>query len=315
MAQRLLRSIALLVMLAGCQSTSVRDLSLDAAAGGLQIADFPAPAHLLRGFDEREPDGAWRVGDEVLFGMRLRRDGGVRYWLLLLRVLEVVGTDDDGQPLDPFQWSLRINGELDQFTSGVCAAEVIVMDQHGQELGRSQPYLPRDFLGRGIADACKLVRTRGFRALRRKSSEGKDVYGPLNIRPLAEATVSALALLQVVQEDSLLAPILWQVIEKPSVWSMVSNMGVDVMLRPKFNRVSSAASPISSVKTSTWRLPLSLEVNQRPALNLDLFVADSAPPLSLACGLLGAIARHPTEPNLDFSLLLLSARRGPPRAR
>ena len=315
MAYRFLRSIALLVMLVGCQSTSVRDLSLDAATSGLQIADFPAPAHLLRGFDERDPDGAWRVGDEVLFGMRLRRDGRARHWLLQLRVLEVVATGDDGQPLDPFDWSLRINGEVDQFTSGVCAAEVVVMDQYGQELGRSQPYLPRDFLDRGIADACRLVRTRGFRALRRKSVDGKDVYGPLNMRPLAEATVSALALLQVVQEDSVLAPILWQVIEKPSVWSMVANMGVDVMLRPKFNRVSSAMSPISSVTASTWRFPLSLEVNQSPALNLDLFVANSVPPFSLACGLLGATARHPSEPNLDFSLLLLSARRGQPGSR
>lgn len=315
MAQRFLRSIALLVMLAGCQSTSVQELRLDAAAGGLQNADFPAPAHLLRGFDEREPGGTWRVGDEVLFGMRLRRDGRVRHWLLQLRVLEVVALGTDGKPLDPFHWSLRINGEVDQFTSGVCAAEVVVMDRYGQELGRSQPYLPRDFLDRGIADACRLVRTGGFRALRRKSVDGKDARGPLDIRPLAEATVSALALLQVVQEDSLLAPILWQVIEKPSVWSMVSNMGVDVMLRPKFHRVSSAASPIAGVTASTWRLPLSLEVNQRPALDLDLLVADSAPPFSLACGLLGTTARHPSEPNLDFSLLLLSARRGPPAVR
>lgn len=298
----LLPAWTVLLVFAACHTPLPPDLALAQTGGGIRVADFPAPQHLLRGFDERQAIGPWRIGDEVLFGLRLRRDGEVRHWLLQLRVLEVTATDDDGKPLDPVDWSLRINGEVQQFDSAVCRAEVVVMDEQGNELGRSQPLLPRDFLSSGIASACKLVRSRMGYA-------GATVYETIDMRELAEATVSAVALLQVVQDDAVLAPILWQVIEKPSVWSLVSNLGVNVMMRPSFHRVTRALSPVPAVFDETWRLPIALEVNETPALNLDLFVTESTPPFSLAGGLLGATASHPTNPNLDFSLLLLSATR------
>ena len=304
----LLRVAPLFALLAACQSPPTTELALAPSDGVMHASDFPAPAHLLRGFGKRQPEGPWLVGDEVMFGLRLRRDGTVRHWLLQLRVLEVTATDEDGEQLEPVDWSLRINGEVQQFDSAVSRAEVVVMDVQGNELGRTQPLLPRDFLSTGIASACKLVRTRMDRA-------GPTVYKFLDMRPLAEATVSAVALLQVVQDDAVLAPILWQVIEKPSLWSVVSSMGVNVMLRPSFHRVTSALSPVPDVLDQTWRLPIALEVNQTPALNLDLFVTDSTPPFSLAGGLLGATARHPTNPTLDFSLLLLSAQRSAYGAR
>lgn len=293
--------IGALALLAACRAPSPPDLQLEQKRG-IRAADFPAPASLLRGFDSRQPKGPWRVGDEVLFGLRLRRAGAVKHWLLRLRVLEVAAVSADGEALDPVDWSLRINGQVQEFASAVCRAEVVVMDENGVELGRSQPLLPRDFLDTGMASACRLVRTRTIRR-QAKLDEGPE------LRPLAEATVSAVALLQVVQEDSVLAPILWQVIEKPSVWSVVRNMGVNVMMRPSFHRVSRARSPVPAVRDPAYRLPIALEVNATPALNLELYVTESTPPFSLAGGLLGATASHPTDPNLDFSLLLLSARR------
>ena len=314
MMKELLQTGAVLLALASCQTPANPALA-SAPPVGIEIADFPAPAHLLRGFDEREPVGPWRVGDEVLFGLRLRRASTVKHWLLQLRVLEVTAVNEQGEAYQPIDWSLRINGQMQQFASQVCRAEVIVMDEHGVELGRSQPCLPRDFLSRGIASACKLVRSRMHSMVQRDPSAAANaanqtVYDQLDMRPLAEATVSAVALLQVVQEDSVLAPILWQVIEKPSVWSVVTNLGANIMLRPSFHRVTSTLSPVPTLLDQTYRLPLALEVNEQPALNLDLFVTDSTPPFSLAGGLLGPTARHPTNPTRDFSLPPLPARRG-----
>jgi hypothetical protein len=308
MAKRFLKTgwfasaVMLSLLMAACQTPLGSELAFAQASGGLHIIDFPAPQHLLRGFDERQAKGAWCRGDEVLFGLRLRNEGEVRHWLLQLRVLEVTAIDGDGELIDPVDWALRINGEVQEFESAVCRAEVVIMDEHGVELGRSQPLLPRDFLSSGIASACRFVR-------HRMSKVGSRVYETLDMRPLAEATVSAVALLQVVQEDSVLAPILWQVIEKPTVWSVVANMGIRVRIRPSFHRVTSAISPVPVVLDQTWRLPIALEVNQTPALNLDLFVTEPSSPFSLAGGLLGATASHPTNPALDFSLLLLSAKR------
>lgn len=308
MTKRTSTAGCLILLVAACQTPATPELALEQDAREIQAADFPAPAHLLRGFEYRQPAGPWRVGDEVLFGLRLRRAGDVKHWLLHLCVSEVDAVDAEDNSLDPVDWSLRINGQVQKFRSELCRADVVVMDERGVELGRSRPVLPRGFLSRGMAGACQLVHSR-VRAGRNPARRGGSVYDKLDLRPLAEATVSAVALLQVVQEDSVLAPILWQVIEKPSVWSVVSNMGVDVMMRPSFHRVTSALCPVPGLREQTWRLPIGLYVNKQPALNLDLFVTDSTPPFSAAGGLLGATARHPTDPTLDFSLLLLSARR------
>jgi hypothetical protein len=298
-----------LAALAACQAPATAELAVATPSAAIDLADFPAPRHLLRGFDERQPEGPFRVGDEVLLGLRLRKALEVRNWLLQLRVLEATALDASGQPVKPVTWSLRINGELQQFASQVCRVEVIVMDEYGLELGRSQPCLPSDFLSHGMAAACRFVQARRDQPSGWRRRRGRDFDRQADLRPLAEATVAAVALLQVVQEDSVLAPILWQIIEKPSIWSVVANMGAKVMLRPSFHLVSRAESPVPKLREPAWHLPLALEVNQQPALNVDLLITDATPPFSLAGGLLGATASHPTDATRELSLLLLSARR------
>lgn len=300
---------AVLLLAAACQAPGTPTVALMPGSREINHEDFPAPRHLLRGFDYRTPAGPMLVGDEVLFGLRLRRDTEVTNWLLQLRVIEVEAIDAAGKKLAPVDWPMRINGEVESFASELCRAEVVVMDEHGKELGRSQPVLPRDFLASGIAPACRLMHTRMRGRRTRSANEDPSAYRRVDKRPLAEATVTAVALLQTVQDDAVLAPILWQVVERPSLWSIVSNLSVDVVLRPSFHTATPTTSPVPALREQTWRLPIALEVNTEPALNLDLFVTDSTPPFTPAGGLLGATARHPTNPTLDFTLLLSARRR------
>lgn len=297
-----------LPLLAACAAPATADLALDdTEPAAISADDFTIPAGLPRGFDLADASAPWREGDELLIGLRLRRGDERRHWLLQLRLTEPIALDGDGDALEPLDWELNINGEPQQFGSRRCRVDVKVMDGEGNELGRSQPLLPRDFLDRGIAGACRQV----HRQLARWSPRGREhVYSGLDVRPLAEATVCAVALLQVVEEDSVLAPILWQVIEKPSIWSVVTNLGARVVLRPRFHAVTEAFSPVPAVDAETFRMPLSLFVNDDAALHVDLFVADSSVPFALCGGVLGATARHPKDPDVEFSLLLLSARRG-----
>ena len=309
MKQRTLTAACLCLALAACHTPTAPGLASPKVAGVIDAADFPVPGHLLRGFDYREPNAPWCVGDEVLFGLRLRRGEVLRHWLLRIRVLEVEAVDDAGEQLAAVDWSLRINGELKKFASALCRVEVSVMNELGEEIARSQPLLPRDFLAAGIARACEMMHTY-LRQPRTARVPRGAIYDEVRMVPLSEATVAAVALLQVVQEDSVLAPILWQVIEKPSLWSVVTNMGASVVLRPSFHRVTSAPCPAPTLREKTWRLPMRVHVNGQNALNLDLFVTDPGSPFGLAGGLLGATARHPAKAGVDFSLLLLSARRG-----
>lgn len=290
----------------GCRSTADAALDVPDASNGIEVQDFPAPLRLRRGFDLRATRGAWRSGDEVLYGLRLSRVGHeVRNWLLALRVLEPKALDEFGEPLPETHWSLRINGERQEFRSALCRVAATVYDQHGEQLGYTEPLLPRDFLDEGVAGACRaMVR---FVERQRSPVPPPTVFREVDPALLERSTVCAVALLQVVQEDSVLAPLLWEVIEKPSLWSVLGNLGARVVLRPSYHGVTETVCPVPGRYESTWRLPMSLQVNEVPALEMDLLVTESTPPYALGGGLLGASARHPREPGLEFSILLLSA--------
>lgn len=53
-----------------------------------------------------------------------------------------------------------------------------------------------------------------------------------------------------------------------------------------------------------------LFVNDTPSLDAELLVGPTDEPLALCGGILGAVARHPTDAEREFSMLLLAARRG-----
>ncbi len=308
--------VAALLAAAGCHGPAEADLE----PGGVvpqvaTAADFPGGPSVLEGFDALEPGSTWRAGDEVLFGLRLRRGQTARHWLLHLRVTEPVAIARDGDELargkhlPPVEWTIRINGEAQRFSSARCRALATVLDARGNVLGRSEPQLPRDFLAGGFGAACELVAQGAQR--RARGDQVAAFYRGLEMRPFSDATVTAVALLQVVQDDDVLSPLLWEVIERPSLWSIVANLGARVILRPRFHAAVERASAVPAVAPTAWQVPMSLLVNDETVLVVDLFVTPSAPPVALCGGVLGAIARHPRDADVEFSLLLLAARRGP----
>jgi hypothetical protein len=305
-----------LALLAACQSPAVPELRLDRAGAPIAPADFPGAAALLQGFDPvSAASPEWRAGDEVLFGLRLRVGERLRHWLLHLRVTEPLAlarAGDEAEPdglQPPLSWTLNVNDAPQRFDSRRARVLLTVCDAFGQVLARSEPELPRDLLARGFAAACELVQAR---QRSQPQSIGTDAfYQDLDLQPLAEATVCAVALLQVVQEDKVLAPLLWEVIERPSVWSVLSNLGARVVLRPRFHAAVEVPIHAAGQPAQAWRVPMTLLVNDAAVLSTELVVADAAPPFALAGGILGATARHPADAGREFALQLLAARRGP----
>ena len=310
------RSQALLcsIVLAGC-STSAPEVRFLAVAERLSADLFPGAKGLLSGFDAHTSDAQWRAGDEVLYGLRLCSGAVARYWMLHLRVTEplaVAGAHDGvaaGDLLPQLEWSIRINGEPREFRSRRCRVEATVTDEAGRVLGRSAPLLPRDLLDKGFSKACELLQRRF--ADRREGASDETFYEGMDVGPLADATVCTIALLQVVQEDAVLAPLMWEVLEQPSFWSVVSNFGARVVLRPRFHAATEAPSPLDSDAGDVLCVPMSLLINDVPALHANLFVGATAPPFALCGGVQLITARHPKRADIEFSCLLLGARRGP----
>ncbi len=309
-ARRRLAHPFLLTCAAACAGPAVMTLSPPPPA--LSPADFPGRARLLDGFAPLA-DGApqWLPGDAVLFGLRLRRGDDCRHWLLHLRLDEIDAVDDRGEPLPPVHWELLVDGAPQRFTSAQAHVTATVTDRDGNRLGSSTSAVPRDFLVRGFGPACRPVAA----ALgRHPGIAGSDAfYAAIETRPLAEAVVSAMAMLACVQRDAVLAEILWQVVQRPSWWSVVGNLGVSIVVRPRFHATVAAAAPVAGLPhEGLWRVPVELLVNDAPALDVELVVGTTRPPFVLGAGIVGAVARHPRDPSIEFSLLLLAARRGAP---
>ena len=313
-------AIAISIVLSCC-SASAPEVRIVAVPEHLSADSFPGAKALLRGFDAAASDAEWRVGDEVLYGLRLRSGAEARHWLLHLRLTEPLAIARNGDEvaagnlLPPLEWTIRINGEPREYRSRRCRVVATVTDGAGMFLGRSEPQLPRDFLEQGFSKACELLQQRlaaPDAALGSAFHEGaKGFYDGMDVRPLADATVCTIALLQVVQEDAVLAPLLWEVVQQPSFWSVVSNFGARIVLRPRFHAATEAPSPLETDAGDVWRVPMSLLINDEPALHADLLVGKTAPPFALCGGVLLMTARHPKNAAVEFSCLLLGARRGP----
>ena len=106
--------------------------------------------------------------------------------------------------------------------------------------------------------------------------------------------------------DPVLAEQLFAIADRPSLWSVVTSLGVTIELRGGELGPWRGATDDSTARV----LPLDVHINGAPSLWADLLCGGSKPPFALCAGVLGAVARHATDPQRYCVLRLLAARRG-----
>jgi hypothetical protein len=282
-------------------------------------AEFPGAGALLLGFDDRTGATPWQSGDAVLFGLRLTKGDTVHRWLLRLTVLigdgdrvsgKLGGADVRGAvQFGPRQWTYTamIAGKRRELPvcSDLALVRVEVCDEAGARLGKSVVELPRDLMGHGLLRGIEC-------ALRHRQNGGdfRSFASEDDVRPMAEGLIALVALLHVVQHDKVLEDYFWLVVQRPSLWSVVQGLGVTASL---------TASPEQSVLTPllpaglplawpAYAMPMRVDVNDEPALLVDVLATDPARPYGLCAGIVAATARHPTDQGLRFDVQLLAAR-------
>src|SRR5690606_24656620 len=85
---------------------------------------------------------------------------------------------------------------------------------------------------------------------------------------IVRGALALVALLGIVQEDSVLADYFWQVVEKPSIWSVVTGFGVSASLTTAFEQSLPATSLPDGMppQERAYVTPLRVEVNGGTAL-------------------------------------------------
>ncbi|HEX5050298.1 MAG TPA: hypothetical protein VFZ65_00870 [Planctomycetota bacterium] len=277
----------LLLAVAGCASGEL-DPQWAAREPVVAVpASFSTTPELPAGFDGLRPDLGIEAGDEVLFGLRLDVGETRRDWFLRVAV----------ESIDPSGAVYR-NGRSHDLVHVVAT----VHDGAGELLGTEHLVLGRDHLERGLSRAC---RGEGLR-------EGKGLFaeGPEDWPESFRATVALGQLLGVVRRSAILRGLLYEVVDPPSIWSVVLHLGVSMSTRAYFDEAGPAdAVAVGDRTVPVWSLPHELLVNGDPALRSHILVTDPHSPLALCAGIVAITSVHPTDATRSFTMRLLSARR------
>jgi hypothetical protein len=265
-------------------------------------ADFPGAPALLDGFDAPagDGDGTFRVGDAALFALAVHDGDRVERRLLRLRVLRLA-----------LRGKLKMeDGQVLSYKEHTIATATLTAPD-GTETAFRIPVTPLSVeLSQCTADGA-LVRSSRVTLYEEPLRTGMRALGRDDPPTVARAFLLLHTLQQLGAGDPVLAEQLFAIADRPSLWSVMWHFGVDVRL--------------TSGESTAWRgtvagdgagarevLPLDVAVNGASSLWSDLLVAEARPPFALCAGVLGAIARHATDPHRYAVLRLLAARRGPP---
>lgn len=280
--------LSLFAVLAGCASGAVdpqwatREREVVAASAFVATADLPA------GFDALAPGVGVAVGDAVLFGLRLQRGEHVRDWFLHVAV----------EALEPVSWTYEDGKtrELVRVRSAVHAGD-------GELLGAETLKLERDFLERGLARAC-----RGEGRQRGNILENR---GPEDWPESFRAQIALGQLLAIARKSPILRPLLYEVVDMPSLWSVITHLGARMSMKAHFDEVRVVAGErLGGAAIPAWSLPHELLINGDPALHNHILVTDPHSPLALCAGIVAITSVHPTDPSRVFTMRLVAARRG-----
>ncbi len=299
---------ATLLGLAACSATpSIGEKWFETAAPPVVSAaatDFPGAAEILAGFDTPGKASDFARGDRALYGIELVRGDEVERWLMKFEITEPLLRDEKGDALLRMQ-QLTVKPKDEEsrtrtVISRLAGMHVSRFEADGTQLGESDLRVPRDGLSRGIAAGC---------ALWENEHAGKDGPGD-PIETTCETLASMLDLFRLVQDDELLSSVLWKVVRAPSLWSVVTSMGVTVSVEFHLDasKVVATPSPLGGI---VHRFPMTIYANDEPALLLFADVTDPASPLNVGGGTLALTGTLPGDDSVHFSMRLLAARRGP----
>jgi hypothetical protein len=325
--------------------------SLRAAETGADLAKFAVIAPFsnlvaeaqarnipLSGADPVGEPGVLNAGDSFTAIVTLCEKGGKRtQWLLYLRALPADATITiTNAPDKPRKPMVLYSGRSNRFEFASSRAPVRLETlgpftaKSSKAKDQSESFaLDKGLLSLGLDHAAATVH---------RAIEGKETgrfwfgRGPPDAKGIAEACRVAerlhltieeeralaggipamLSYFDVVQHTEGLEDILLKVIRKPSLWSVIRNVGVTFGMRVDVkNMVPADPKPWGSLAGSNSQMyyfPLMVDLNQQLALKVTFVVTNPRPPLLACGGIIGMLAEKPGDNETYVTLRIVSAR-------
>jgi len=129
-------------------------------------------------------------------------------------------------------------------------------------------------------------------------------------RALVGADLALDSYADLVRETPGIDALFYKVVKLPSVWSLVRHVGMTVSLdvRRKFMAPVDPSVWNLAPQTPCYTYPLTLRVNEQPAMTVTFVVAPPRPPLLECAGLVAFLAEKPNDKETYMLLQVISAR-------
>ncbi len=277
---------------------------------------FPGAARLLAGFDRQDPAAADGIKERALFGLELDERGKVQRWLLLVEASE------PPVPTRIIRQQLKAPGGSFTYESRTRPLRVRLFDADARKLGESTVVVPWDFLCVGFVSSCELAEHLLVTQLTEVDYRGQRLTRAQAARRMYGGFATLTAFVRIVEKNKLLSSVLWKVVDRPSILSVLFHGGVTLSINAELT--SAAPLPITDPIQSQndglgpefaqlpgYRVAMQLSANDTPALNAIMWVTEPQSPYRLCGGILVLEGLRPSEPRVRFRMQLLAARRLP----
>ena len=319
-----------LVVLGAVLSLSAKDV-VPAKPLALPVIIPPLPAVVayaaaqqvaIDGIEATEANVAARMGDSITALVAFREGRRSKQWLVQFRIATPTEKEIADHPPMVLWMNSNTSGRKYEFGSGrVLALDIRTAGPflEGQNPPETEKYgrtfISPDLLGMGLDGSCRAILK--YTAAQAAASPAGAAGGAAPIVLSEEEERAAMgfvpaliAFFQGVQATPGLREILWEIAEKPSVWSIIKRGGkVDTNLN--CNQVPAEADPTGWVLpgSALYQLPLAVELNSTPALNCMLLVTSSKPPLMTCAGIVGISAEPPGRKDKRLDVRIIAAHR------
>lgn len=299
---------------------------------------FGAHRRILSGFAAESRTVGLLRGDQALYGILVEKQGVEQVWFVRVEVIatdvspgtrvrlppselraESVGEPADGDPAESDSWSRpapdwsrlaaaaeRRRGVRIEPTS--LLVRMHVFDRQARLLASTHEFVPQSVLRSGFCRICELHRSRneaGGQPRALTAAETQEVY---------EGAFALFLIGKLLWRAPVVGKIFDEVVPRPSILSIVLNLGFRVNFSPKFDQVvreERRLPPLSDAERAAVRVPIEIGVNNETLMRFELIAAPPVPPLRLCTGILGAEGANVRDPDHRFVLRLLAARQGP----
>jgi hypothetical protein len=306
----------------------------DAAAAGSETAPVtsipPLPALQAYAADQHIelgrfsiPAGATaaRVGDTITTLVSLRKHGHEQQWLVLFKIADLTDAERASKPPpdlflqqdnsgEPIQFSNAHRLALDIETTGPFSDQ---RSSPAPATRHARALMSLDFLGLGLDKSCRIwkERTPSLTAQTAPPLSAEESRAGCGFFP------ALMAFLDAAQTTPGLRDILWNIVQKPSLWSIVRRGGrIDTALY--FSEIPALLNPApwrSITAADVFRMPMNLRLNDQPVLRCALIVTAPRPPLLTCAGIIGIEADPPDGSAKHLSVRLVASRRADANGR